>query len=491
MKNTHRDGMYTGGKMKNVNSPSPRKAFLRVGILAATAALAALACGLPGPAEPTATVPPSGIPAGWICYTDTTYGFEVCYPPDATINTASPEHSRIDLSITPDTTLLSKEMDVDAGEGWPTCDSPWGSTPGATQTIGSLEFLVQSGEEGTAGHLHRWTGYSTERDGVCVSLTGLLDSANPMVYSTPPPDYDLAAESAVLDQIVATFRWLEIEPPDLTPVPEGWLCYQNLTYNFEVCYPPDATLTGETADHVRINLTIVPDTNLLEKWMDVDGRYTPPDCGSPQASGYDPSAVDTSTQTIAGLEFLVQSAGEGAAGNIYHWTGYSTERTGVCASLTAVLHSGQAGNWSPPRPEFDEAAESAVFLQIVNTFRWLDAPTPTPPADDTPSATLKENTNCRRGASTDHEVITYLRQGMVVRIVGRNEDSSWWLVQYPGSALQCWIWAKFTITNGDLTRVPFVESPLLGCWYQGPRDKRPRCVAPCPDGAKPGGVCEP
>jgi hypothetical protein len=80
---------------------------------------------------------------------------------------------------------------------------------------------------------------------------------------------------------------------------------------------------------------------------------------------------------------------------------------------------------------------------------------------------------------------------MVVRIVGRNEDSSWWLVQYPGSALQCWIWAKFTITNGDLTRVPFVESPLLGCWYQGPRDKRPRCVAPCPDGAKPGGVCEP
>jgi hypothetical protein len=481
-----------GGKMKTTISSTHRMPCLRVGIIAAAAVLAALACSLPGPAPATATPVPGEIPAGWICYTNTTYGFEVCYPPDATINTASPEHSRIDLSITPDTTLLSKQMDVDAGEGWSTCDSPWGSTPGATQTIGGLEFLVQSGEEGTAGHLHRWTGYSTERDGVCVSLTGLLDSANPMVYSTPPPDYDLAAESAVFGQIVATFRWLDVATPTPTPaVPAGWICYQNTLYGFEVCYPADATLSNESADHVRINLSIAPGTNLMEKWMDVNGRTTPPACGSPQASGYDPSAVETEHRALAGLDFLVQHAGEGAAGNIYEWTGYSTEREGVCASLTGILHSGQLGNYATPPAEFNHDAESAVFEQIVETFRWLEAATPTPPADETPSATFTENTNCRRGASTDHEIVTYLKKGLTALIVGRNEDSSWWLVQVPGSAIRCWVWGEFVITHGNLTHVPFVESPVLGCWYQGERDKKPKCVAPCPDGAKPGGVCEP
>jgi hypothetical protein len=484
--------------MKTMTAHSHRMHFVRLGMVAAAAAAAALACGLPGPSEPTPTVPPSGVPAGWICYTNTTYGFEVCYPPDATISTASPEHSRIDLSIAPGTTLLTKQMDVDSGAGWTTCESPQssihgpGTVPGTTQTIAGLEFLVQSGEQGTAGHLHRWTGYSTERDGVCVSLTGLLDSANPMVYSTPPPDYDLAAESAVFRQIVATFRWLDTATPTPAPaVPSGWVCYQNTSYSFEVCYPADATLSDETADHVRINLTLAPGTNLHEKWMDVDGRNTPPDCGSPNAAGYSPGSMDEETRTIAGLEFLVQSASEGAAGSIYQWTGYSTRRDNVCASLTGVLHSVQPGNYPTPPPVFDEVAESAVFEQIVETFRWLEAPSPTPPAGGAPSASFTENTNCRRGAGTDYEVVTYLKKGTDAPIFGRNEDSTWWLVQVPGSSLRCWVGSSFVVTRGDLSHVQFVESPVLGCWYQGPRDKAPKCVAPCPEGAKPGGVCEP
>jgi hypothetical protein len=475
-----------------------RMPFARTGILTVALVLAALACDLPEPSGPTATPTPEGVPAGWICHQNTTYGFAVCYPPDAAINTASDEHSRIDLSITPGTTLLTKQMDVDAGVGWPACESPQtagsapGSIPGETQTIAGLEFLVQSGEQGTAGHLHRWIGYSTERDGVCVSLTGLLDSANPMVYSTPPPEYDISAESAVFDQIVGTFHWLEAPASTPAPtLPPGWLCYQNALYAFEVCYPPDATLSDESPDHVRINLAFAPGTNLHEKWMDVDGRTTPPACESPQAAGYAPGSFNSETRTIAGLAFLVQSASEGAAGSIYHWTGYSTEKTGVCASLTGILHAIQPGNYSTPPPEFDLPAESAVFDQIAETFRWLDAAPSAAPAEDAATATFTANTNCRRGASIDHEVVTYLREGMTAQIVGRNEDSSWWLVQVPGSELRCWVWGEFVITHGNLSGVQFVESPLLGCWVQGSRDKRPRCVVPCPDGAKPGGVCEP
>lgn len=489
----------TGGKMKTMILQTHRMPYLRVAILGITAVLAVLACSIPSPA-PTATPVPDGVPAGWICYTNTTYGFEVCYPPDATFTTASAEHSRIGLTIAPGTLLVEKWMDVDSREGLADCVSPEAegyepeSIDTTTEAYSGLDFLVQHGSQGAAGNLYEWTGYSTERDGVCVSLTGVLHSANPMVYPTPPPDFDHDAESAVFVQIVETFHWLDMGTPTPTPTsaaPADWICYQNALYAFEVCYPADATLSDETADHVRINLTIAPGTNLHEKWMDVDGRTIPPDCESPQASGYDPSAIDEETQSIAGLDFLVQSASEGAAGNLYHWIGYSTERDNVCASLTGVLHSVQPGNYSTPPPVYDDAAESAVFEQIVNTFRWLEAATPTPPTDETATATFTENTNCRRGASIDHEIVTYLRKGQVALIVGRNEDSSWWLIQVPGSAVRCWVWSKFVKTHGDLTRVPFVESPVLGCWYQGRNDKRPRCAVPCPDGAKPGGVCEP
>jgi hypothetical protein len=388
--------------MKTLSNNVRRMPFLRAGILALVAAITALACNLPTPATPTPTAGPGTIPAGWTCYQNAPYGFEVCYPPDATLTTSTPEHARISLPVPDGTNLVEKWMDVDAGSGLATCESPQaaGYAPGTThdayRTINGLDFLVQSGSQGAAGNFYNWTGYSTERGGVCASLSGVVHSVNALNFPTPPPTVDPVAESAVFDQIAATFRWLgtTLTPAVTATIPAGWLCYTNTTYVFEVCYPSDATLSDETPAHVRIHLTIVAGTNLLEKWMDVDGSNVPPACQTPQAAGYDPSAITASHRTIAGLDFFLQSADEGAAGNIYQWTGYSTQRADVCASLTGVLHSGQPGNYSPPPPLFDQAAESVVFDEIVATFRWLAAPaatftpTPTPAATDTPTPTF-------------------------------------------------------------------------------------------------------
>jgi hypothetical protein len=484
--------------MKSITDRIRQIRFYLAGILAFMVLLAVSACGTVTVPAATPTPLPPEIPAGWICYQNPTFGFEVCYPEGAFITTASDSHSRIQLNFLSGTNLVDKWMDVDSREGLADCASPQaegyaaGSLTEETRTINGLEFFVQSGADAGAGNQYAWTGYSTERDGVCVSLTGVLHSTNPAMYPTPPPEYDPAGEAAVFDEIVATFRWLEEATPEPTStIPPGWVCYQNALYAFEVCYPADATISEEAADHIRINLTIAPGTNLTEKWMDVDGRTTPPDCESPQASGYDPSAITSHTRTIAGLEFLVQAASEGAAGNIYQWTGYSTERDSVCASLTGILHSLQPGNFDTPPAIFDKVAETEVLEQIANTFRWLDEATPTPPADNSPSATFTANANCRRGASIDHEVATFLREGQTAPIVGRNEDGTWWLIQVPGSAMRCWVWGKFVRTGGDLSGVPFVESPVLGCWYRPPNEKKPRCVAPCPEGAGKGDVCEP
>jgi hypothetical protein len=373
--------------MKTFTRNIHRRAFLRAAIFLSAAIIASIACNLSQFPTPTPTPAPATIPAGWVCYTNATYGFEVCYPPDATISSSTPEHARISFPVAPGTNLSEKWMDVDAASGLATCVSPQaaGYAPGTTndthRTIAGLDFLVQSGSQGAAGNFYNWTGFSTQRANICVSLSGVVHTTDALNYPTPPPTVDPAAESAVFDQIAATFRWLDTTstpaPAATATVPPGWLCYTNTTYAFEVCYPSDATLTGETSAHVRIHLTITAGTNLLEKWMDVDGSNVPPVCQSPQASGYDPSAIESAPRTIAGLDFLVQKAHEGAAGNLYEWIGFSTQRADVCASLTGVLHSTNPAIYTTPPVLFNKAAETAVFDQIAATFRWLDT-TPTP-----------------------------------------------------------------------------------------------------------------
>ncbi len=380
-----------------------RTPFLRIAVFIAAAMGASLACNLTQTPTPTPTSAAATVPAGWVCYTNATYGFEVCYPPDATFSSTSPEHARISLAVAPGTNLAEKWMDVDAASGLAECASPQaeGYAPGTTndhhQTIAGLDFLVQSGSQGAAGNFYNWTGYSTQRVPVCASLSGVVHTLDALNFPTPPPTVDPVAESAVFDLIAATFRWLPAPGATLAAtatsattatIPPGWLCYTDTTYAFEVCYPSDATLSDETPSHVRIHLTIAAGTNLQEKWMDVDGSNVPPDCQSPQAAGFDPSVITTSHQTIAGLDFLLQSAGEGAAGSLYQWMGYSTQRADVCASLTGVLHSTNPAMYETPPVLFDQAAESAVFDQIAATFRWLEAPGPT--ATATPTATSTE-----------------------------------------------------------------------------------------------------
>jgi hypothetical protein len=89
-------------------------------------------------------------------------------------------------------------------------------------TINGIPFLKQTGQDRGDTYLFRWTSYSTPRNNVCVILKFVLDSLNPGTPATPGELYDEAAESAIFEQIVATYRWLEITPtatPTLTSTP--------------------------------------------------------------------------------------------------------------------------------------------------------------------------------------------------------------------------------------------------------------------------------
>lgn len=75
-------------------------------------------------------------------------------------------------------------------------------------------------------------------------------------------------------------------------------------------------------------------------------------------------------------------------GHLHEWVGYSTLKNNACISMDFVLHSLNAGNFDPPVPEFDKAAESAVFTQIMSTFEWVPSTPPTvvpPPVVSSPN----------------------------------------------------------------------------------------------------------
>ncbi|HEU4744467.1 MAG TPA: carboxypeptidase regulatory-like domain-containing protein, partial [Anaerolineales bacterium] len=163
--------------------------------------------------EVTPVVSPTNPATDWLVFTNNTYGFRFRYPQGGQIVEGGNDNStRINLPFVPGTNLSQKYLQMTVVEDVNPCRSPLASSsiPQTSETvvINGISFLKETGEDGTAGHINKWTAYSTKRDNDCVSLDFVLRAANPGVFTTPPPLYDEAAESLVFRQIVDTYEWL-------------------------------------------------------------------------------------------------------------------------------------------------------------------------------------------------------------------------------------------------------------------------------------------
>ena len=177
----------------------------------------------------TATATPSVTPAppgnDWLTYTNSTFAFQFLYPNGGQIppgNTDS--HAFIYLPIAPGTNLGHKYVEVIVAENVDNCHSPLATESmletSEIITINGLTFIKETGQDATAGHMNKWTAYSTQRDNICVSLDFIMRIADPGAFATPPVLVDEAAESAVFSQIVATYTWLGLSStatPTFTP----------------------------------------------------------------------------------------------------------------------------------------------------------------------------------------------------------------------------------------------------------------------------------
>lgn len=149
-----------------------------------------------------------------------------------------------------------------------------------------------------------------------------------------------------------------------------WSICRSQKFNFIVQFPAAAKPGDQSDITTRIDLPVRPGTNLTEKYLQIDAAENPAACTSPLGAGYPPEMLKTGKVTLNNIEFLKESGEDAGAGNRYTWIAYSTSQNGVCVSLSFVLHSFVAELMPTPPPEYDLAAESAVFEQISSTFQW-------------------------------------------------------------------------------------------------------------------------
>jgi hypothetical protein len=155
------------------------------------------------------------------------------------------------------------------------------------------------------------------------------------------------------------------------PATNGWVICHSPRYGFELSYPAESSLGEVREDYARIDLPIAPGTNLAEKYLEITASPGVKTCTSPLAQGFEPAAVPTQPVSLQSQEFFRQEGREGAAGNHYQWVAYSITQGDVCLSLSFMLHSTNPENYATPPAEFDSQQESAIFDQIMATFRWV------------------------------------------------------------------------------------------------------------------------
>ncbi|MGB7875164.1 MAG: NBR1-Ig-like domain-containing protein [Anaerolineales bacterium] len=149
------------------------------------------------------------------------------------------------------------------------------------------------------------------------------------------------------------------------PSTSGWSTYSDSADPFTIKFPQGSSVdfTNKT-----ITLPITPGTNLNRKSLEIE--TSPAGSGDCLSSNPDPSTpVDV---TFNEITFKKETGGDGGAGNFQQYVAYSVKDTSesTCVSLTFILSYSAPGNFDPPRPEFNEAAESAVFDTMMSTFPW-------------------------------------------------------------------------------------------------------------------------
>jgi len=163
-------------------------------------------------ATPTNTVAATiSATAGPTAYQNVKYNFKFALPTGASIASQSDNTGRVNFPVAAGTNLLEKYLIVNVAENVNPCASPvvdGAPISNENVTINNIQFAKLTGQGVAAGNIYDWIVYATTKNTACITLSFVMHSANPGVYTTPPPVFDKSAESAILNATASTFNWI-------------------------------------------------------------------------------------------------------------------------------------------------------------------------------------------------------------------------------------------------------------------------------------------
>jgi hypothetical protein len=185
------------------------------------------------------------------------------------------------------------------------------------------------------------------------------------------------------------------------------------------------------------------------------------------ASSYDPDIWSVVREFLAG-----QTANRSSNFNVV-WT-----VTGPDGSVTQEERPLNAAGFSLTPPEAE--GEMQISANIADNGKMLASgpaialalatatptpsptpePTPTPAATPTPdfaSVTSDSTVNLRSGPGTAFGTVGQLNAGQTARILGKNQDGSWWQIERSG-ADPAWVVARLVSTQGPTDHVAVAEN---------------------------------
>jgi uncharacterized protein YgiM (DUF1202 family) len=128
--------------------------------------------------------------------------------------------------------------------------------------------------------------------------------------------------------------------------------------------------------------------------------------------------------------------------------------TAAAMTVTALAGTEAAGTPQPTATLF------ATFPPLTITASTNTSAPPPAQASATPSGTVfvtDVGANCRTGPGTNYDKIASFAQGTYIPLVGRNAESTWWVVRT--GATTCWISGTTGRTSGPLENIPVVAAP--------------------------------
>ncbi len=148
-----------------------------------------------------------------------------------------------------------------------------------------------------------------------------------------------------------------------------------------------------------------------------------------------------------------------------HNINYMKSHSAILILASALILFSSACGTTAKRSEpltVNEAASTLVALtdQAATQLAHISTPTLLPPTSTPtfakPLLYIKDNTQCRTGASSNFQAVSALSAGTTVQLIGKDTSQSAWLIKAPNSTGTCWVLAGDGSPSGDYESLPEV-----------------------------------